>query len=63
MNIEDCPHRYFSKGFKQPKDNGMPEFMWGSYLPADAPGYMCDIDGDGCVGEDCELLKEEENES
>lgn len=59
---KECPYRYWQRGFRQPRDNGMPEMMWGENLPGDEPGYMCEIDGDGCAQEDCpyidRLLKE-----
>lgn len=59
---ETCPHRYWQRGFKQPRDLGMPERSWGSYLPGDESGWMCDIDDEGCGQEDCpykERLREE----
>lgn len=59
---EECPYRYYQKGLKQPRENGMPERSWGYYLPGDEPGWMCGIDGDGCAQDDCphidRLIKE-----
>ena len=54
---EDCPERYWQKGFRQPKDFGMPERSWGEFLPGDEPGWMCKIDDGGCVDspKDCPL--------
>ena len=60
MNFQDnCPERYWQKGFRQPRDNGMPERSWGHCLPGDEPGWMCQLDADGCVDspKDCPLWK------
>ena len=59
MPNEECKHRYWQRGIKQPRSNSMPERSWGHYLPGDEPGWMCDITGDGCYPEDCEQFKED----
>ena len=57
--LSSCKHRYWFKGCKQPRDLGMPEMMWGNYLPGDEPGYMCKLENDYCSEdiEDCPLWK------
>lgn len=57
--LSSCKHLYWFKGCKQPRDLGMPEMMWGNYLPGDEPGYMCSLTGDFCSEdiEDCPLWK------
>lgn len=46
--LSSCKYRYWSKGHRQPRDLGMPEFMWGDYLPCDEPGYMCSLEDNYC---------------
>lgn len=46
--LSSCKYRYWSKGHRQPRDLGMPEFMWGGYLPGDEPGYMCSLEDNYC---------------
>lgn len=55
--LSSCKFRHWSKGHRQPRDPGMPEFMWGDYLPGDEPGYMCSLEGDYCQNDikDCPL--------
>ena len=43
-NLEgDCVHSEWFPGCKQPKDNGIPERVWGCYLPGDEPGWYCKL--------------------
>ena len=46
-----CPKAEWFRGCKQPRDPGMPERVWGAYLPGDEPGYNCSVTGNPCAGE------------
>lgn len=47
-----CQHAKYSHGHRIGYDPGMPDFMHGSYLPGDEPGWYCDIDGRACEEDD-----------
>jgi len=51
LDPDECQFQRYYKGWRQPRDNGVPESMWGRYYPGDEPGYKCRMSGDECSEE------------
>lgn len=51
----NCHYRKWSKGYKQRKDNNVPEWMWGQYYPGDEPHWECLLTEEECDLDSCPL--------